>query len=45
MKFDPEFNDTTYHILMKIYSFLCDGRVYLARDEMEKLLNIPPEGN
>ena len=32
--------EETYKTLLKIHGFLSDGRAFLAREELERLLNI-----
>lgn len=44
MKSDPLYDVTTYKILKAIHEYLCDGRVYLAREQLEELLKTT-EGN
>lgn len=38
-------NHELYQSLLKMYEYMCDGRIYLARDILEKILDIdkPPE--
>lgn len=43
MSTDANHDDITYEILMEVYNYICDGRIYLARDQLEKLLNISQE--
>jgi len=38
MKNFPMFDVNTYSALKLIHEYLCDGRIYLAREELEKLL-------
>jgi hypothetical protein len=40
MKSEPMYDVNTYHILKTIYEFMCDGRIYLAREQLATLLNI-----
>lgn len=34
----PMYDVNTYNMLKLIHEYLCDGRIYLAREELEKLL-------
>lgn len=43
MKDEASYDVNTYKILKTIYEYLCDGRIYLARDRLEELLNIQAE--
>lgn len=43
MKDESSYDVNTYKILIKIYEYICDGRIYLAREKLEELLNIEVE--
>lgn len=43
MKDEASYDVNTYKILTSIYEYLCDGRIYLAREKLEELLKIQPE--
>lgn len=38
MPSDPTYDVSTYRILKAIHEYLCDGRIYLARERLEELL-------
>jgi hypothetical protein len=40
MNEEPTYNLLTFKMLMSVYEYMCDGRIYLAREQLEKLLNI-----
>jgi len=31
-------NEDTYHALLDMYGFFCDGRIFLARELLEQIL-------
>jgi hypothetical protein len=43
MNFEPKFNSVTYELLMEVYEYMCDGRIFIAREKLEQLLQIEVE--
>jgi hypothetical protein len=43
MRTEASYDVTTHEILTAIYEYMCDGRIYLAREKLEELLKIQME--
>ncbi len=43
MRSEALYDVATHKILTSIYEYLCDGRIYLAREKLEELLKIQTE--
>jgi len=43
MRDEALYDMSTHKILTSIYEYLCDGRIYLAREKLEELLKIQTE--
>lgn len=43
MNNEPLYDVTTFRILKAIHEYMCDGRIYLARERLEELLKLTSE--
>lgn len=37
---DYKMNNLTYDALLSMYAYLCDGRVFLAKEKLEEILGL-----